>query len=178
MIENKKILLPILDINDKIFSLNQNKEKDRIMHLVGKHIIFELCDSKNHVIEVMVGKLLNHKNDILKIRKYDDGKLETKQMWTDIDDKDLFKDFEEKINICNIRGIEEYLEYNKGVKIKEEFVNNICEITNRENKKITVLIRSFDDFEIIFYYKYKKGEIEVLAEGSCPIYLIDNITLK
>lgn len=170
--------LPIIGINNNsFFSLDESKEESKIKNLINKYIIFELWDKENHGIQVLPGKLLKYDNDCLLIRQYDDGTEETRKEWTDSQGNDLFKDFEERINIKNIRGIEEYKKVNPSLEFKEEFQNQICEITNKNNEKITVLIKSFDGYAIWFDYKYSDNGIYI-GESCYPLYLIKNIEIQ
>lgn len=162
-------------ISNNFFYLNQTKSESKIRGLINKHIIFELWDKEKHTIQTIPGKLLKYENDKLLIRQYDDGSKETKNLWTDYDGSDLFKDWEEEISIDNIRGIEEYKKINLDLEFKDEYVNEICEITNRNDKILQVLIINFDGFEISFDYKYKEDNEECICENSYPIYLIKEI---
>ncbi|MEG0994859.1 MAG: hypothetical protein RSE91_02705, partial [Bacilli bacterium] len=168
--------LPIIDTTKGyLFRLNQSKEKQRINDLVNKHIVFELWDKENHTIQVLPGKLLEYNNDYLLIRQYDDGTEETRNEWVDGQGNDLFKDFEEKININNIRGIEEY----KNLKEKDciKYKGCICEIEEDSEKKITVLVIDYIGCELVFYYKHVINDKVVINQGSIIGQLIKNIRI-
>lgn len=172
MIEDKE--LPIINISDNsLFSIDEATDTSKITKLIGKYIIFELIDKENKTLEILPGKLLDYKNGSLLIRKYDDGTDETKRLWQDNQENDLFKNFEEYVSVENIRGIEEY---HKCDDIKyEEYKNCICEIIGNGNKKITVLISDCDGFEILFRYKYKVNNKEHIGEGSIPYQCVKSI---
>lgn len=166
--------LPLVDINDdSFFYLNDDKNEERIINLVNKYIIFEL--KNNDEIMMLPGKLLSYKDKMLFIRQYDDGTERTKSLWSSKEKDDLFKDWEEKISIDNIRGIEEYKKANNDIEFKNEYKNHICEITNKDNVTIIVLINDFDGYEIEFTYKYKQGNDELVGVNYYPLYLIKNI---
>lgn len=175
-IRKKHELLPIIDIkDDSFFELDKSKDKSKLDSLLNKYIIFELWDKKNHSIGVLPGKLLEISDKYLLIRQYDDGTEETKKLWNDYNGKDLFEEFEEKISIDNIRGIEEYLKYNPSLEFKEEYKNNICEVTNKNNKTITVMIRNFEEFNLEFDFKYQTAEGIFIGTNFYPFYFIKDI---
>ncbi|MEG1987156.1 MAG: hypothetical protein RR047_01680 [Bacilli bacterium] len=168
--------LPIIGISDSsFFSLDESKEESKIKSLINKYIIFELWDMENHGIQVIPGKLLEYNNDYLLIRQYDDGTEETRKVWTDGQGNDLFKNFEEKINIKNIRGIEEY----KGQDEKEfiKYKGCICEIRENINRKIIVLFIDYNGCEVSFYYKHVVDGKVFIDAGSIPAQLIESIKI-
>lgn len=171
--------LPLFKLtDDSFFCLDQDKSESKINQLVGKHIIFELWNKEKHTIQVMPGKLLEYKDNKLLIRQYDDGTKETRKLWTDGYGNDLFKDWEEKISIDNIRGIEEYKKYNPKLEFKEEYKNCICEITNKDNITITVLIHSFEGYELEFDFKYQNDDGSIsIGTSSYPLCLVKEIRI-
>jgi hypothetical protein len=170
-----KYLLPIK--NDLFFYLSQDKSNDKVNKLINKHIIFELWDKEKHTVQVIPGKLLEYKDNYLLIRQYDDGAKETKKLWTNYDGTDLFKDFEGKISIDSIRGIEEYKKYNSSLEFKEEYKNCICEITNKDSITITVLIHGFDGYELEFDFKYRSNDDVFIGTSCYPLYFIKEIKI-
>ncbi len=160
----KHELLPIIDVkNDSFSSLDQDKSKSKIMSLINRHIIFELWDKGNHTIQQMPGKLLEYNDDYLLIKPYDYN-----------NESNLFDEFE-KVYIDKIRGIERYRKYNQHLKLTDKYKNSICEITDRENKTITVLVNDFDNFEIEFEFKYKDEKGVRIGVGTYPICLVKEI---
>ena len=163
--------------NDSFFYLNNDKSNDKISKLINKYVVFELLDKEKHTIQVMPGKLLEYIDSCLLIRQYDDGARETKNLWTDCNGNDLFKEFEERISIDNIRGIEEYKKYNSNLEFKEEYKNCICEITNINNITIAVLIRGFDGYELEFELKYQNNDDIFIGTNFYPLYFIKKIKI-
>lgn len=155
------------------FNIDKDKSSLKLNSLVNKYIVFELKNDK--LIETLLGKLISYKDDLLLIRKYDDGTEETKELWTDHDGTDLFLNFEEEIDVKNILGIEEYKKHNEELEFKEEFLNNMCIITSREDRKITSIITSYDGFEIIYDTKQIINGKEEIITTSFPLYLIKDI---
>ncbi|MDD2435755.1 MAG: hypothetical protein PHO63_05865 [Bacilli bacterium] len=164
--DKKYELLPVIDIkNDSFSPLDKDKSESKIISLINSYIIFEFWDKKEHTIQHILGKLLKYKDSYLIIKPYNY-----------INEPDFFKEFE-KVHIDKIRGIEKYEECNPSLKFKDEFKDTICEITDRDNKTITVLVNDFDNFEIEFQFKYKDENGERIGAGSYPICLIKDIKL-
>lgn len=157
--------LPIIDVkNDFFSSLDQDKSESKIMSLINKDIIFEARDIDGQTFQHVLGELLAYKDDYLSINPYD------------CIGPDYFKEFE-KVHIDKVIGIERYKESNSDLKLKAEFRNSICEITDRDNNTITVLLRDFDSFEIEFQFKYITEDGEHIGAGSYPICLIKEIKI-
>lgn len=167
MDKNEKYeLLSIININDDSFSsLDQDKSESKIISLINRYIIFELWNKEEHTIQHMPGKLLEYNDGYLIIRPYDYPH-----------GPDFFKEFQ-KVHIDKIRGIERYRKCNPSLKFKDEFRNSICEITDRGNKTITVLVNDFDNFEIEFEFKYKDEENVRIGTGTYPICLVKKIRI-
>lgn len=164
--DKKYELLPVIDIKNNSFSsLDQDKNESKIISLINGYIIFEFWDKKEHTIQHIVGKLLEYKDSYLLIKPYDY-----------INEPDFFKEFE-KVHIDKIRGIERYEKGNPSLKLKDEFKDTICEITDRDNKTITALVNDFDCFEILFEFKYNDEYGVRIGTGSYPICLIKDIKL-
>ena len=158
--------LPLIDIcDDSFFYLNRDMSKERIIDLINKYIIFELKTEDG--ITVIPGKLLNYKDNILFIRQYDDGTENTKSLWAIGENIDLFKDWEEKIPVDRIRGIEEYKKANEDLVFKEEYKNHICKITNKDN----------DGYEIVFSFRFENHNKKIVEKGYYPFYLLKDIVL-
>ncbi|MEG0994447.1 MAG: hypothetical protein RSE91_00535 [Bacilli bacterium] len=155
------------------FYLDVDKSDDKLNSLVGEYIIFELYDKDKKMIMVLPGKLLSYKDNVLKIRQYDDGTEDTKSHWTTGDGEDLFLNFEEEFNKDQIKGIEKYFKYNEDLEFKEEFCSSLTEITNKNDDKLVVMIDDFDGYGI--WFKYKINQDDVI--GVYPFYLLKSINL-
>ena len=167
--------LPTIDINDdSFFYIDNSINNEKIKKLIGKYIIFELKEENSKTI--LTGKLLeyNEKTNELYIRLHDDGQEETKNIWTDIDGKDLLLDFQEYININKIIGIEEHKKEDSLI-INNTYINKICKLTNKHNKSITVLVKDINNYELTFNYKYKLNGKEIIETSYLPINLLKHI---
>lgn len=170
-------LLPILDTKDNsFFYLDKDKSYDKLNNLVNKYIVFELI-TKNGILTIP-GKLLKVNNQSLLIRQYDDGNRNTQELWKDNNGTDLFKEFEEEISIHSIRGIEECNNFNLGMEDIDKCIGSICEITSRNDRTITVLIKGRDNLNIDFDYKYIENDNECIGSSSCSLSIIKGIERK
>ncbi len=156
--------LPVVDYKHDFFDMDTDKSK--LTDLVDKYIVLEI--KENNKISVMVAKFLKLSGESIFVRLFDDGSKETHEEWG----MDVLKQYEEEVLIENIRGIELNTKYNNFL-FDDSWINKICEITNKNGSKITVLINGFDGVNVWFINKYSMDGKIFVSENN---YLFNFIT--
>jgi len=151
---NNKKLKELSNYPTDFFDLDKDKSDSKIHKLVGNTIIFNYKEDDGSIL--YIGKLLKYENKYLTVQLIEENLLEM------------------NFNINDIIDIEK--SYDLHCIFKNEFKNNLCEITNQHNQEIVVFIKSYDGTMICFDFVQPNGELAG-CEYFWPLCLIKDIKI-